>query len=142
MNPECLGRRSLVLVSLFCCGCKAPQDRTEQVRWQYVWDTDDPSQKIIENSNHTGVPNHGAVLRPPVIAQDGTVYLVRPHEYTGPKGPSLVATGPVDQWEIGAAGGVWTSPVVADDGTVLFGTYTGSAWAMSPRGTKKWTYSF
>lgn len=76
------------------------------------------------------------------MGRDGTIYLLRPHEYSEPKGFSLVATGPVQQWEVRPEGGICNIPVVADDGTVIFGTRKDVSWAVSPEGKKKWTYSF
>ena len=130
-----------LLLSL-CCGCRAPEDHTERIQWQYLWDTDDPIERIAESNSHRGLPNHGAILTPPVVGQDGTVYLLRPHEFSEPKGLSLVAVGPTRQWEIRAAGSVCNSPAVADDGTIVFGTGAGLSWAVSPEGKRKWTYSF
>lgn len=131
-----------VFTLLLCCSCRAPEDRTEKIEWQYQWDADDPIARIVEDSSHQGLPNHGAVLTRPVVGQDGTVYLLRPHEYREPKGPSLVATGPGRQWEIRAEGGICNSPAIADDGTIIFGTQAGASWAVSPDGKKQWTYSF
>ena len=125
-----------------CCSCRAPEDRTESIEWQYPWDTDDSSERIFEDSIHPELPDHGAVLSPPAVGQDGTVYLLRPREYTEPKGASLVATGPGRSWEIRAEGGICNSPAIEDDGTVIFGTQAGASWAVSPDGKKEWTHSF
>ena len=130
------------LLLLLCCSCRAPEDRTENIQWQYQWDTDDPSEKIFESSIHPELPDHGAVLSPPVVNQDGNVYLLRPHDYTEPRGLSLVATGPARHWEIRAEGGICNSPAIADDGTIIFGTHAGASWAVSPDGKKLWNYSF
>lgn|GEM_PF-1166001 len=40
-----------------------------------------------------------------------------------------------------AAGGtIYTSPAIADDGTIYFGAYTGKLYAVNPDGTQKWAY--
>lgn len=131
-----------MLVLLLCSGCRAPQDRTEKIQWQYSWDTDDPIEKITEKYSHPGLPNHGGVLDAPVIGQDGTVYLLRPHDHTEPKGLWLVARRSAQEWEFRADSSICNSPVVADDGTILFGTRAGLSWAVSIEGKRKWTYSF
>ena len=122
--------------------CRTPEDRTANFNWQYQWDSDDPTARIAQKYNPKPLPEQGAILFPPAVAPDGTVYLRKPHYYSNPKGDSLVATGDINQWELRPEGGLCTSPAIADDGTILFGTGEGSAWAVSPTGTQKWAYKF
>lgn len=127
-------------------------DRTGSINWTYEWDFDDPIDRITDKFHPGSVLKHGAILFPPVIGQHGTIYLLRPHDYTDPKGQSLSAFNPDWLWEVRPFGGICTLPAIADDGTILFGTgaddrtilYTGkgSAWAVSPEGKKKWSYEF
>lgn len=130
-------------------------DRTASIVWAYEWDTESPSDRITEKFMPGSVAKHGAIYFPPGIGPSGTIYLLRPHGYTIPKGLSLAAFDPDWMWEIRPEGGICTSPAVADDGTILFGTgaadaaapatiYQGQglAWAVSPDGKKKWTHEF
>ena len=130
-------------------------DRTASIHWAYEWDTEDPSDRIIEKFRPGSVSKHGAIFLPPAIGQNGTIYLLRPHDFTDPNGLSLEAFNPKWLWELRPKGGICTAPAIADDGTILFGTgaddnasprviYTGqgSVWAVSPEGKKKWTYQF
>ena len=130
-------------------------DRTASIHWAYEWDTEDPSDRIIEKFRPGSVSKHGAIFLPPAIGQNGTIYLLRPHDFTDPNGLSLEAFNPKWLWELRPKGGICTPPAIADDGTILFGTgaddnasprviYTGqgSVWAVSPEGKKKWTYQF
>jgi outer membrane protein assembly factor BamB len=130
-------------------------DRTASIRWAYEWDIEDPIGRITEKFSPGTVSGHGAIFFPPAIGQNGAIYLLRPHDYTNPKGLSLEAFNPGWLWEIRPKGGICTSPVIADDGTILFGTgaddgaiprglYVGQglAWAVSPEGKQKWTYEF
>jgi PQQ-like domain len=130
-------------------------DRTVSIDWAYVWDIDSPSDRITERYRPGSVSKHGAILFPPAIGPSGTIYLLRPHDYTAPKGLSLEAFNPNRLWEIRPDGGICTFPVIADDGTILFGGGTdgaaiptsiyegqGVAWAVSPGGKKKWTHEF
>jgi hypothetical protein len=131
-------------------------DRTASIDWAYQWDIDDPIGRITEKFRPGSVPKHGAIYFRPAIGQNGTIYLLRPHEYTDPRGLSLAAFDPNWLWEIRPEGGICTLPVIADDGTILFGTgaddgtihrgflYAGKgrAWAISAEGKKKWTYEF
>jgi hypothetical protein len=131
-------------------------DRTGSIDWMYEWDIDDPVGRTTEEFSPGTVPKHGAIFFPPAVGQTGTIYLLRPHAYTDPKGLSLAAFDPGWLWEIRPNGGICTLPAIADDGTILFGTGaddddiisrglhvgTGLAWAVSPEGKKKWTYEF
>jgi outer membrane protein assembly factor BamB len=130
-------------------------DRTASIDWAYEWDIDSPSDRILEKFRPGSVSKHGAIFFPPAIDQNGTIYLLRPHDYTNPKGLSLEAFNPNWLWEIRPSGGICTTPVIADDGTILFGTGAsdgamsmglhvgqGLAWAVSPDGKKKWTHEF
>jgi len=138
--PTVISRLTVILV-LCSVACRSPEDRTSGVRWEYQWDTDDPVGRIVEKNSQIGLPKHGAIVFPPTLGPDGAVYLRRPHEYTEPKGDSLVATGN-NFWELRPSGGLCISPAIADDGTILLGTEDGSVWAVSPGGKKKWTYGF
>jgi outer membrane protein assembly factor BamB len=130
-------------------------DRTASIDWAYAWDIDSPSGRITERFRPGSVSKHGAIFFPPAIGPGRTIYLLRPHDYTAPKGLSLEAFNPNWLWEIRPDGGICTSPVIADDGTILFGSGTtdgvistsihdgqGVAWAVSPAGQKKWTHEF
>jgi len=110
-------------------------DRTDSIRWVNEWRTE-------------------VISFQPTYGQNGAIYLLRPNDYTSPKGLSLVALAAKSRWEIRPIGGICTLPAIADDGTILFGTgmndspshvlYVGqgSVWAVSPEGRKKWTYEF
>jgi outer membrane protein assembly factor BamB len=131
-------------------------DRTASIEWGYEWDIEDRAGRITEKFRPGSVSKHGAIYFPPAIGENGTIYILRPHEDTVPRGLSLAAFRPDWLWEIRPDGGICTSPVIADDGTILFGTGTqnsgtaqlglyvgqGLAWAVSPEGKKKWTYEF
>ncbi len=126
-------------------------DRTASIAWAYEWDFDNPTDRITEKFHRGTVSKHGAILFPPAVGQDGTIYLLRPHDYTDPRGLSLGAFHPDWLWEVRPEGGICTVPAIADDGTILFGTAAddgvlrtgkGPAWAVSPEGRKKWTYEF
>ena len=126
-------------------------DRTDKIDWAYEWDMDDPIGRITEKFHPGTVSKHGAILFPPAVGQDGTIYLLRPHDYTDPRGLSLEAFHPDWLWEVRPEGGICTVPAIADDGTILFGTGAddgvlrtakGPAWAVSPDGKKKWTHEF
>jgi hypothetical protein len=116
---------------------------------------DDPVDRIREKFRLGTAYNHGAIFFPPAIGENGTVYLRRPHDYTNPKGLSLEAFNSGWLWEIRPSGGICTSPVIADNGTILFGTgaddgaiprglYVGQGFAsaVSPEGKQKSTYEF
>jgi len=110
-------------------------DRTDSIHWVNEW-------------------NGKAISFPPTYGPNGAIYLLRPNDDRGPTGLSLVALGTQLRWQIRPPGGICTLPAIADDGTILFGTGTtdstsnglyagqGSVWAVSPGGTKKWTYEF
>jgi hypothetical protein len=131
-------------------------DRTSGIHWAYEWGIEDPVDQVQEEYHPGSVSKHGAMYFPPSIGQNGTAYLLRQYAYTDPKGFSLEAYNPNWLWEIRPSGGICTVPVIADDGTVLFGTgaddgpiptrviYAGQgpAWAVSPEGKRKWTYQF
>ena len=129
-------------------------DRTASIVWKYEWDIEDPIGGITEKFSPGSVSEQGAILFPPAVGPNGTIYLLRPHEYTNPKRLSLVAIDRDSQWEIRPNGGICTLPALADDGTILFGTgaegdtrsglYAGQgfAWAVSPDGKKKWIHEF
>ena len=130
-------------------------DRTAYIHWQYEWDTEDPVARITEKFRPGSVSKHGSIFSPPAISANGSIYLLRPHDYTEPRGLSLAAFNPGWLWELRPSGGICTSPAIADDGTILFGTeaensasprtiYTGQgpAWAVSLEGEKKWVYEF
>jgi outer membrane protein assembly factor BamB len=130
-------------------------DRTDRISWQYQWETEDPADSILERLNPGSISKHGAIFQPPAIGPSGTIYLLRSHTYTEPKGLSLVAFDPNWLWEIRPEGGICTLPAIGDDGTILFGTGRRDAiqaasldagqagvWAVSPEGKKKWTYEF
>jgi hypothetical protein len=59
-------------------------DRTGSITWAYEWDFDNPIDRITDKFHHSSVPNHGAILFPPAVGQDGTIYLLRQHYYTDP----------------------------------------------------------
>lgn len=130
-------------------------DRTASMVWAYEWDSDSSSDRITEKFMPSSVAKHGAIYFPPAIGPSGTIYLLRPHDYTVPKGLALAAFNPDWMWEIRPEGGICTSPAIADDGTILFGTGSadaatptsiyeghGLAWAVSPDGKRKWTHEF
>jgi hypothetical protein len=130
-------------------------DRTASIVWAYEWDSDSSSDRITEKFMPGSAGKHGAIYSPPAIGPSGAIYLLRPHDYTVPKGLSLAAFDPDWIWEIRPVGGICTSPAIADDGTILFGTGSadaaistsiyegqGLAWAVSPDGKKKWTHEF
>jgi hypothetical protein len=77
-------------------------DRTGSIRWAFAWNTEDPVYQT----------NHGAISFPPAYGQGGTIYLLRQHDYTNPKGLSLVALNPAWRWEIRPDGGICTLPTV------------------------------
>lgn len=122
-------------------------DRTGRISWQYQWETDDPTDSIIEKFKPGSISKRGAIFQPPAIGPNGTIYLLRPHAHTDPKGLSLVAFDPNWLWEIRPEGGICTLPAIDDDGTILFGTGGSGAiqsavWAVSPDGKKKWAHEF
>jgi len=127
-------------------------DRTGSISWAYQWDFDNPTDRITDKFHPGSVPKHGAILFPPAVGQDGSIYLLRTHDYSHPKGLALSAFHPDWLWEIRPNGGICNLPAIADDETILFGTGAddrtalgndkGSAWAVSSEGKKKWSYEF
>jgi sugar lactone lactonase YvrE len=112
------------------------------MRWEYQWDSEDPIALISERFRPGTNPKHGAIVFPPAVGQDGNVYLLRPHDYTEPKGLSLVAAWEGKKWELRPKGGICNLPAIADDGSLVFGASEGLSWAVAPYGEKKWTYKF
>ena len=43
-------------------------------------------------------------------------------------------------WEFATQGEIYSSPAVADDGTIYFGSRDGSLYALTPAGKQKWTF--
>src|SRR5258708_1313517 len=48
---------------------------------------------------------------------------------------------PSQLWEIHLPSPCDSSPAVAPDGTVYFGTFSGDLWAVTPGGDKKWKFT-
>ncbi len=44
-------------------------------------------------------------------------------------------------WEVDIGTYCDSSPALADDGTIYFGTWTGKLWALNPEGSRKWIFS-
>ncbi len=54
--------------------------------------------------------------------------------YAGPTQPETL-------WTFTTSGEVWSSPVVAEDGTIYFGSMDGSLYALNHDGSLKWSYA-
>jgi outer membrane protein assembly factor BamB len=54
---------------------------------------------------------------------------------------NLPATKPEIAWVVATGGPVVSSPAVADDGTVLFGSHDGRVYAVGRDGATKWSYA-
>ena len=91
-------------------------DRTASIHWAYEWDTKDPLDRIIEKFRPGSVSKHGAIFLPPAIGQNGTIYLLRPHDFTDPNGLSLEAFNPKWLWELRPKGGICTAPAMRTTG--------------------------
>ena len=60
-------------------------------------------------------------------------------QHTGRNGVAAPADGAL-QWTFRAEGEIWSSPAIALDGTVYFGSLDHKLYAVSPRGKLKWTF--
>jgi outer membrane protein assembly factor BamB len=54
---------------------------------------------------------------------------------------NLPATKPEVSWSVSTGGPIVSSPAIADDGTVLFGSHDGRVYAVGRDGTTKWFYA-
>ncbi|WP_407543337.1 PQQ-binding-like beta-propeller repeat protein (plasmid) [Deinococcus radiomollis] len=99
----------------------------------------------IYNLNRDGTQNSvadiaGSVTGAPVIAQDGTLYIVSV-DYKNGNGHKLSALRPdgTVKWTFTAGNDLGT-PAIGADGTLYVGSRDSNLYAIRPDGTKKWAY--
>jgi outer membrane protein assembly factor BamB len=80
----------------------------------------------------------------PVLAADGTVYVVTSHPSLGADHTlgCLVALSPDGEirWEVEQGRWIWTTPAIGVDGTVYVGSSLGDLTAVAPDGTIRWAF--
>ena len=100
-----------------------------------LWSTAAPAQ-LLPGTVLWKSPVPGLVSQScPAIGHDGTIYAL---------GSGLTALAPdgTIKWATASEWGLIGSPVIADDGTIYFGNYSGTFHAASPDGVVKWSYDF
>jgi len=117
-------------------------------------DHDCKLQRICDAGHCTWPPPPGARARPPVVAGATPPVMPLPTAVSEPALPMfrlgvshrgrspfvLPSKKPAVWWTFASGGAITSSPVVADDGSVLFGSHDGRVYALAHDGTLRWSH--
>jgi outer membrane protein assembly factor BamB len=90
---------------------------------------------------------NGPIYSAPAVGPDGTVYFgTKPSDYSTTTNDLLkgrlyaIAPDGSTKWEFAVGGNITLPPLVAEDGTIYFGSSEGRLYALDPGGSQKWAF--